>query len=89
MEMLAFAILTCYFLVMPILFLKWLGFFMQDQNMSKTERKLSWAVLTIATLFWPLTLPLAYLELLDKVKRYERRAKMVGVSLKTLSDPTF
>ncbi|MGI0490242.1 MAG: hypothetical protein B0A82_16835 [Alkalinema sp. CACIAM 70d] len=89
MEMLAFAILTCYFLVMPILFLKWLGFFMQDKDMSKTDRKLSWAVLTIATLLWPLTLPLAYLELLDKVKRYERRAKMVGVSLKTLSDPTF
>jgi uncharacterized membrane protein YozB (DUF420 family) len=81
MQMLSLSILTCYFLVMPVLFWNWLGFFRKDGDMSGTERRLSLLVLAIATVLWPIVLPLSYLELLGKVKRYERRARLEGFSM--------
>lgn len=55
-----FYIVTGYFL-----FKKWLSFFMQDEEMSSQERLFSGVVLIIATIFWPIVTPFAYLELLN------------------------
>lgn len=89
MGMLTVIALTCYLMVMPVLFLTWLGFFLRDAEMTLSERRMSKLVLGIATLFWPVVLPLAYVELLGKVKRYERRVKMAGLASTILSDPTY
>ncbi|MEB3292840.1 MAG: hypothetical protein VKJ24_06750 [Synechococcales bacterium] len=78
MQMLSLSVLTCYFLVMPVLFWNWITVFRKDRGMSSAERQLSLVVLAIATLLWPIVLPLSYLELLGKVKRYERYARLEG-----------
>ncbi|HBB35801.1 MAG TPA: hypothetical protein DDZ80_22250 [Cyanobacteria bacterium UBA8803] len=43
-------------------FLTWLKVFLKDTELSPQERRASWRVLIVATIFWPLVLPIAYLE---------------------------
>jgi hypothetical protein len=50
-------------------FTLWLKFFKQDTNLSFEERCFSLLILGIATLFWPIVVPLAYIELLSKPKK--------------------
>jgi hypothetical protein len=76
MQTMFYGLMTCYCLMMPILFANWYGLHAKDADMSRTERRLSMLVLTIATLLWPVVLPLTYIELLSKVKRYERLERM-------------
>lgn len=65
-----------YVLVIPILFLRWVSFFREDENLSGEEKKMSWLVIAIATLLWPVVLPFAYLELLCKLKRSTKTARL-------------
>jgi hypothetical protein len=65
-----------YIAMMPILFTGWMGFFKQDVDLSKEEKQISLMVLAIATLLWPIVLPFAYLELLDKFKRSARTSRL-------------
>jgi hypothetical protein len=76
MQTMFYGLMTCYCLMMPILFVNWYSMHAQDANMSRTERRGSLLVLTLATLLWPVVLPLTYIELLSKVKRYERLERM-------------
>jgi hypothetical protein len=48
-----------------ILFCYWLAFFLSDRTTPKTHL-ISWIVLIIASLLWPISAPLAILELLGK-----------------------
>jgi uncharacterized membrane protein len=77
MQTILYGLFVCYLLVMPVLFVNWFGMFQQDTEATGVERQLSWIVLVLATLAWPVVLPLTYVELLAKVKRYERRDRMV------------
>ncbi|WP_287313426.1 hypothetical protein [Moorena sp. SIO1G6] len=43
-------------------FLIWFQAFQKDTNLSHEQICLSWIVLTIATLFWPIVAPIATLE---------------------------
>ncbi len=86
MQTLLYGLLVCYILVMPVLFINWFGMFQQDTEASATDRKLSWIVLCLATLAWPVVLPLTYVELLSKVKRYERRERMVRMGFNSMSE---
>ena len=47
----------------------WLKFFKRDTRLSLEDRWLSLAILGVATLLWPIVVPLAYLELLSKPKK--------------------
>jgi hypothetical protein len=46
----------------------WLKFLKRDTRLSLEDRWLSLVILGIATLLWPIVVPLAYLELLLKPK---------------------
>jgi uncharacterized membrane protein len=50
---------TCFFTI-------WLKFFKEDtsRSLSLQEKCLAWVTLSIATILWPVVVPIAYLELL-------------------------
>jgi hypothetical protein len=48
----------------------WLKFFKRDTGLSLEDKQLSLVILGVATLLWPVVVPLAYIELLSKPKKY-------------------
>jgi hypothetical protein len=79
-----------YVAVMPILFISWLEFFRHDQdNLTASEQHMSVLVIAIASLFWVIVLPFAYLELLDKFKRSSRAARLYQTMLEVPKAQTF
>lgn len=66
MKVVIIIVLSFYFLIAQRLFKVWLKFFHRDSSMSPGEKKLSWVVLIVGTLLWPIVLPNAYLSLLEK-----------------------
>jgi len=61
--------LVSYYLLMgTILFTTWLEFFQRDTRLVFEEKVLSALTLVVATLLWPLVIPLAYLELIFKIR---------------------
>jgi Trk-type K+ transport system membrane component len=72
MQVLTVGLVVLYVVMMPILWLNWYRLYQQESDMSDTERQISRVVLTLATTLWPIVLPLSYLELLAKVRRYEQ-----------------
>lgn len=52
------------------LFNQWLFFIMSDTEMSREQRSFSGIVLILITVFWPLIVPFAYLELLKFYRKY-------------------
>jgi hypothetical protein len=59
-------VLVVYLITIPYFFTIWLTLFQRDSSLSSLERYLSWVILVVATIFWPIAVPLAYLELLSK-----------------------
>lgn len=60
-------ILIFFYLAMAQRFFKiWFRFFQLDTTMSHEEQRLSWLVLLIGTILWPLIVPIAYLSVLEK-----------------------
>ena len=53
--------ISCYGLTSILVFLKYLRRFFQDSTVSRSDRG-SWVVLIIASLLWPICLPLSALE---------------------------
>ena len=47
----------------------WLFFWQQDTALSDRDKFSSLAIVVLMTIFWPIVVPLAYLELLEKKKR--------------------
>jgi uncharacterized membrane protein len=74
MQVLIYGLLAFYAIVMPMLFTNWYGLYSQEAGMSLNQRQTSRIVIMVATLLWPIVLPMSYLELLKKVKRYERQS---------------
>jgi hypothetical protein len=52
-------------------FSEWLDFFQADKDMDSEQHLLSIVILLIATIFWPIVVPFAYLELLKFHKRHK------------------
>ncbi|MBE9009602.1 hypothetical protein IQ250_05220 [Pseudanabaenaceae cyanobacterium LEGE 13415] len=66
-----------YLAVIPVLFISWLEFFRHDEdNLTIEDQKISWFIITIASVFWIVALPFAYVELLDRFKRSSRAARL-------------
>ena len=64
---LLFLVLVFIYLAIARYFFKlWLRFFERDTEMTLEERRLSWVVLLIGTIVWPLVAPISYLTLLEK-----------------------
>jgi hypothetical protein len=74
MQAIVYSLVAAYVLFMPVLFFNWYGLYQKSDDMTATDRQICRVVLMIATLAWPIVLPLSYMELINKVKRYERRA---------------
>lgn len=55
-----------YLLMARRLFTIWHQFFQQDADMSPGEKQLSWLVLIVGTVLWPIVVPNAYLAILEK-----------------------
>jgi hypothetical protein len=53
-----------YLLIAATLFTIWLEFFKRDRSWNTQERFSSFITLAVATVFWPLVLPIAYIEVL-------------------------
>jgi hypothetical protein len=63
-------LLLCFYILFAGLFFReWLFFFLNDKEMSSQTRWISSVILVIATICWPIIVPLAYLELLKFHKR--------------------
>ncbi len=54
-------IISCYGLTSTLIFFKYLRRFLKDATISHSDHA-SWTVLIIASLFWPISLPLSALE---------------------------
>lgn len=48
---------------------RWLAFFRQDTSLYSQEKTIHLMILVIATILWPIVVPVAYLELLSKQKK--------------------
>jgi hypothetical protein len=83
---LSYGLLALYAFVMPVLFTNWYGLYIQATGMTTQQRQTCRIVLIIATVLWPIVLPLTYIELLQKVKRYERRTANMTAQLAATSD---
>lgn len=58
-----FLVLTgVYFLAALYYFTKWFILFKQQANLSSTDKGLLWGVLVLATVFWPIVIPISSLE---------------------------
>ncbi|BAZ14970.1 hypothetical protein NIES4071_68400 [Calothrix sp. NIES-4071] len=77
-----YLILLFYILLAGLFFTRWLDFFLDDQEMSPRMRWLSSFILLIATIFWPITVPFAYLELLN----FHKKNKQIITLLMNLSN---
>jgi hypothetical protein len=86
MQLLFYGLIALYVIVMPILFLNWYGFYQQEEDLTSAERQASRIVMVIATVLWPIVLPLSYLELMGKLKRYERRTTQPASSFTPLPE---
>ncbi|NEP51627.1 MAG: hypothetical protein F6K65_23640 [Moorea sp. SIO3C2] len=63
----------------------WFQAFQKDTNLSAEQIRLSWIVLTIATIFWPIVAPIANLEKSSRTKdtlvnQQEGDANKTGIS---------
>jgi uncharacterized membrane protein len=85
MQVLIYGLLAFYAIVMPMLFTNWYGLYSQEAGMSLNQRQTSRIVIMVATLLWPIVLPMSYLELLKKVKRYERQSRVSATNFATES----
>lgn len=59
------SVLTIYLAMAQCLLTRWLAFFKADKSMSVDERCLSLMTIIIATIAWPIVVPLSYLKLVD------------------------
>lgn len=74
--------MTVYFSGAALLFSIYMTVFLRDESTAKTDVA-SWIVLIVATLFWPITLPISLKELTPKALRAlqsPRSAKLATAS---------
>lgn len=65
-----------YLAILKRIFKMWLRFFQQDSDISQAEKRLSWFILIIGAVFWPLVVPVSYLALLEE--KLEQNNKLEG-----------
>ncbi|AKG20524.1 hypothetical protein IJ00_03625 [Calothrix sp. 336/3] len=64
-------LLVCYLMMAYYFFNVWLEFFLEDEEMNSTQRRISSIALVIGSVFWILVVPFAYLELLKFHRKHK------------------
>ncbi|MBW4424908.1 MAG: hypothetical protein KME50_10755 [Nostoc desertorum CM1-VF14] len=59
------------------LFNQWLFFLTDDKEMSPEKRSFSRIILVLITIFWPIIVPFAYLELLKFHRKYNKEIDLL------------
>jgi len=78
-----------YVVVGAVLFIGWLESFRHDQDdLTQQEQRVSMFVLAIASVFWIIALPFAYLELLDRFKNTSRATRLYQSMLENPQSPS-
>lgn len=62
-----------YLTIATFFFKVWRDLFEQNVNLSSEERQFSKMILLVATIFWPIVVPIAYLELISKSQKLQKR----------------
>ncbi|AFY31569.1 hypothetical protein Cal7507_1093 [Calothrix sp. PCC 7507] len=82
--MLIIVLSIIFYLVMAYCFLtEWLDFFIADKDITSEQRSISYVILIIATTFWPVVVPIAYLELL----KFNRKHREIFDLIRNTSKP--
>lgn len=68
-----------YFVIATLLVRSWLRFYFQDKGLSPTTKVISIFIIAIAALLWPLAVPIAYLELLNKIQQSKIESQIASV----------
>ena len=68
--------LTCYLTISLISFCVWFVLFLQDSTIPKNH-SISWIILLIAPIFWPIVLPISIWEL--TIKALSNRADIADI----------
>lgn len=68
MKLLLAALVVNYLLMASFFLTRWLEFFEKDTSVTSNDRFLSEWILVLATILWPVAVPIAYLELLKAQK---------------------
>ena len=66
MSIIIFILVLFYVAILQRVFKVWLKFFQQDSDISPEEKRLSWFILIIGAILWPLVVPISYLGLLER-----------------------
>jgi hypothetical protein len=77
-----------FYLVMAYCFFtEWLDFFLEDDEMTLEQRYFFGVILVIASILWPIVVPLAYLELLKFHKKHKQIINLLmSLSKNTMYD---
>lgn len=68
-----FILVLLYLAMLQRVFKVWLKFFQQDNDISPEEKCLSWFILIIGAVFWPLVVPVSYLALLEEKLKQQKK----------------
>lgn len=71
-----FLLVLFYLAILQRVFKVWLKFFERDSDISPEEKRLSWFILIIGAVFWPLVVPVSYLALLEE--KLEQQKNLEG-----------
>ena len=66
MNALQVTLVSAYLFMAPLYFNSWFKLFKKDTSLSARERLLSRVILVISTILWPLVVPIAYLEIIQR-----------------------
>jgi hypothetical protein len=73
----SFVSITLYLSFATCLLNQWLFFLLNDRDMSQKQRFLSKIILALITIFWPIIVPFAYLELLKFHRKYNEEIDLL------------
>lgn len=69
--------ITVYLVFAWCLLKQWLFFLIDDKEMSREQHFLSGTVLVLITIFWPIVVPFAYIELLKFHRKYNKEINLL------------
>ncbi|NMF63903.1 hypothetical protein DP115_14445 [Brasilonema octagenarum UFV-OR1] len=69
--LITYLVIIVYLIMASCFFNQWVVFFLADEDMDSEQRFYSTIVLVVATILWPIIVPLAYLELLKFHKKHK------------------
>lgn len=68
-----FILVLLYLAMLQRVFKVWLQFFQQESDITPEEKRLSWFILIIGAVFWPLVVPVSYLALLEQKLKQQKK----------------